>query len=271
MSAAIADIVDHCEEGMMTAEDCATLLVSYGYSPSAITAKDATTGKDVFDVFYYQVLMNVDFYGNVLGRFPGFDGTVSYPYVWLGGPARNRGNRTVGPWDCKDMSHIQCCAQIESDVTDADINGNYLSCFQEMPYYEDPTTQERFRVYRDPQGGSITFLTPSNITSVEQNELNSRNELVAMIDVATISKNCSKNFLQAIHARFLHSMRGVDQARAHSQHTKEAIRSMNQIGADYIDVTQDQNLQKWLPKMKDVIKSVSTNGGLQRVWLLKNV
>jgi GH25 family lysozyme M1 (1,4-beta-N-acetylmuramidase) len=102
------------------------------------------------------------------------------------------------------------------------------------------------------------------------NEQGSRNELIQMIDQAVISKNCSKAFLQSIHARFLHSMRGVDKARAHAKHTKEAIRRMNHAEVSYIDATQDPELQQWLPKMKDVINSVSTNGGLQRVWLDKN-
>jgi hypothetical protein len=275
-SASIADVIDRCEVELMTAQDCAALLVGNGYSTAVITAKDAN-GNDALDIFYYQVLMNVDFYGNVLGSplqldgtVPLFDGIVSYPYVWLGGPVRNRGNRRVGPWDCKNLSHIQCCAKIETDISDIDVNGNYLSCFQQMPYYEDPTTHDRFRVYRNPETGSISFLTLANITSVELNEQGSRNELIQMIDQAVISKNCSKAFLQSIHARFLHSMRGVDKARAHAKHTKEAIRRMNHAEVSYIDATQDPELQQWLPKMKDVINSVSTNGGLQRVWLDKN-
>lgn len=276
-STSIDDVIDRCEVELMTAQNCAALLVGSGYSTSVITAKDAASGNYVQDLFYYQVLMNVDIYGNVLGSpltlggaGPLFDGIVSYPYVWLGGPVRNRGNRTVGPWDCKNLSHIQCCAKIETDVSDIDVNGNYLSCFQQMPYYEDPTTHDRFRVYRNPETGSISFLTLANITSAELTEQGARNELLHMIDQAIISANCSKELLQSIHARFLHSMRGVDRARAHAKHTKEAIRRMNHAEVSYINAAQDANLQKWLPKMKDVIYSVSVNGGLQRIWLDKN-
>ncbi len=46
------------------------------------------------DKFYYQVMMNVAFYINVLGsplqsdgNVPLFDGIVTYPYIWLGDPA----------------------------------------------------------------------------------------------------------------------------------------------------------------------------------------
>jgi hypothetical protein len=151
-----------------------------------------------------------------------------------------------------------------------DVTGNYLSCFQQMPYYEDPTTHDRFRVYKNPETGSIGFLTLANITSVELSEQGARNELLHMIDQAIISTNCSKDLLQSIHARFLHSMRGVDKARAHAKHTKEAIRRMNHAEVSYINAAQDADLQKWLPKMKDVIYSVSVTGGLQRIWLDKN-
>jgi len=87
-SASIFDIIDHCEVQLKTAQECATLLVSNGYSTA-----DAN-GNDVLDKFYYQVMMNVAFYINVLGsplqsdgNVPLFDGIVTYPYIWLGDPA----------------------------------------------------------------------------------------------------------------------------------------------------------------------------------------
>jgi hypothetical protein len=87
-SASISDIIDHCEVQLKTAQECATLLVSNGYSTA-----DAN-GNDVLDKFYYQVMMNVAFYINVLGsplqsdgNVPLFDGIVTYPYIWLGDPA----------------------------------------------------------------------------------------------------------------------------------------------------------------------------------------
>jgi hypothetical protein len=256
------DIILQCEAGM-TAQDCKALMESNGYSTNVtkITAR-TSKGADVADIFYYQVDMYVDFHGYVLGPQPKFDGTVSYPYEWRGGPVRNLGTRKVGPWNCKGLTYIKCCAKIESDVYDADINGNYLSCFQDEAFYIDPVTQERFGVFLNPVDGSINYLTEAELTSLEDRESTSRQDLIALIDDTLVNKYCPKATLKQIHARFLFSMRGVPEARAYPKYTKEAIRKMNKEGLDVLDVTQDSSLQQWLPKMKAVVQEVSKNGGL---------
>jgi len=264
-SLTLKDIILKCESGM-TAQDCKALIESNGFSTN-ITKISARTSKgtDVADIFYYQVDMYVDYHGYVLGPQPKFDGTVSYPYEWRGGPVKKRGTRFVGPWNCKGLTYIKCCAKIESDVYDADVNGNYLSCFQEEAFYIDPVTQERYGVFLNPVDNSINYLTEKELTQLEDREQMARNDLIALIDDTLVNKYCPKATLKQIHARFLFAMRGVPEARAFPKYTKEVIRMMNREVIDVIDATQNAMLQEWLPKMKAVVQEVSENGGLHPI------
>jgi hypothetical protein len=264
-SLTLKDIILKCEAGM-TAQDCKALIESNGFSTN-ITKISARTSKgtDVADIFYYQVDMYVDYHGYVLGPQPKFDGTVSYPYEWRGGPVKKRGTRFVGPWNCKGLTYIKCCAKIESDVYDADVNGNYLSCFQEEAFYIDPVTQERYGVFLNPVDNSINYLTEEELTQLEDREQTARDDLIALIDDTLVNNHCPKATLKQIHARFLFAMRGVPEARAFPKYTKEVIRMMNREVIDVIDATQNAILQEWLPKMKAVVQEVSKNGGLHPI------
>jgi hypothetical protein len=250
-SLTLKDIILKCESGM-TAQDCKALIESNGFSTN-ITKISARTSKgtDVADIFYYQVDMYVDYHG--------------YPYEWRGGPVKNRGTRFVGPWNCKGLTYIKCCAKIESDVYDADVNGNYLSCFQEEAFYIDPVTQERYGVFLNPVDHSINYLTEKELTQLEDREQMARNDLIALIDDTLVNKYCPKATLKQIHARFLFAMRGVPEARAFPKYTKEVIRMMNREVIDVIDTTQNAILQEWLPKMKAIVQEVSKNGGLHPI------
>ena len=264
-SLTLKDIILKCESGM-TAQDCKALIESNGFSTN-ITKISARTSKgtDVADIFYYQVDMYVDYHGYVLGPQPKFDGTVSYPYEWRGGPVKKRGTRFVGPWNCKGLTYIKCCAKIESDVYDADVNGNYLSCFQEEAFYIDPVTQERYGVFLNPVDNSINYLTEKELTQLEDREQTARDDLIALIDDTLVNSHCPKATLKQIHARFLFAMRGVPEARAFPKYTKEVIRMMNREVIDVIDTTQNAILQEWLPKMKAIVQEVSKNGGLHPI------
>mmetsp|Transcript_25044 Transcript_25044/g.35871 ORF Transcript_25044/g.35871 Transcript_25044/m.35871 type:complete len:334 (-) Transcript_25044:20-1021(-) len=263
-SESLEAILQQCEEENLTPEVCKTLMVTNGYSANitVVTAVKQGTHKDVTDVFYYQVDLYVDYHGYVLGPQPDFTGVVTYPYVWRGDPERGIGTRPVGPWDCKGLSDVRCCAMIESDVWDQDINGNNLACRMEEAFYIDPVTKEQFGVYVNPVDMSINYLTADDLTALEERESSIRQDLISLIDSTLVNKNCPKATLQSIHATFLHSMRGVPQARAYPKYTKNAIRSMNRAGIIVVDATQDPDLQYALPLMKGVIEKVDKNGGL---------
>jgi hypothetical protein len=261
----LEEIMATCEAGM-TVADCKALMDSNGFSTNVtkITTRNSR-GDDVADIFYYQVDMYVDYHGYVLGPQPAFDGTVSYPYEWRGGPVKNRGTRFVGPWDCKGLTYIKCCAKIETDIYDADVNGNYLSCFQEEAFYIDPVTQERYGVFLNPVDNSINYLTEEELTQLEDREQTARDDLIALIDDTLVNKYCPKATLKQLHAGFLFAMRGVPEARAFPKYTKEVIRMMNREVVDVVDATQNEMLQEWLPKMKAVVQEVSKSGGLHPI------
>jgi len=257
-------ILQQCEEKNMTPEGCKTLMVTNGYSANitVVTAQKQGTQNTVEDVFYYQVDLYVDYHGYVLGPQPDFTGVVTYPYVWRGDPARGIGTRRVGPWDCKGLSDVRCCAMIETDVWDQDINGNNLACRMEEAFYIDPVTKDRFGVYVNPVDMSINYLTADDLTALEEREHHIRQDLISLIDATLVNKNCPKATLQSIHATFLHSMLGVPQARAYYKYTKNAIRNMNRASVTVVDATQDPDLKYALPLMKGVIEQVDKNGGL---------
>mgnify|MGYP000260908250 CR=1 FL=1 len=39
------------------------------------------------------------------------------------------GPRTLGPWDCKGLTGVLCCAMIKHSVRDADVNGRAIQCW----------------------------------------------------------------------------------------------------------------------------------------------
>jgi len=260
---AVEAILKQCEDTGLDAEDCEALIESNGHvADLSVVSALQHTDRNAPDPYYYQVYLYVDFHGYVLGRSPIFDGTVIYPYEWRGDPKRQLGTRSVGPWDCKGLTDVQCCGKIERDVFDADINGNHLSCFLEEAHYIDPVTKEHFGVYLNPVDGSINYLTADDLSKLEEGEVAARTELIALIDDTIHNKDCPKATIQKIHAGFLHAMRGVPSAREYPKYTKEAMRRINAAHVDTWDVAEDTDLQYGLPLMKKVIEAVSANGGL---------
>ena len=83
-----------------------------------------------------------------------------YPFDWHGKPENGQGTRAMGPCDCFGLTDVQRCSIIEGDVSDPDINGNYIPHLLARRgfLYRDPVTNELYKVYSNPVDSSINCL-----------------------------------------------------------------------------------------------------------------
>jgi hypothetical protein len=74
---------------------------------------------------YWKVGIQTNIEGIVVGQ--SVDGVINWPGIWEG--TGELGFRNIGGWNCGKWNPMQCCDVIQADVTDKDVNGNYLECY----------------------------------------------------------------------------------------------------------------------------------------------
>eukprot|EP00574_Skeletonema_japonicum_P012955 CAMPEP_0201739864 /NCGR_PEP_ID=MMETSP0593-20130828/45999_1 /ASSEMBLY_ACC=CAM_ASM_000672 /TAXON_ID=267983 /ORGANISM="Skeletonema japonicum, Strain CCMP2506" /LENGTH=207 /DNA_ID=CAMNT_0048234159 /DNA_START=58 /DNA_END=681 /DNA_ORIENTATION=- len=100
---------------------------------------------------YVSLRMNADetTVGGLLG-----DGMIWYPYEWC---LAAEDCYTIGPWDCDvgiPLKAEECCKMIQDSVPTADLNGNYLECYNEYPVGSpsNPVNPGRVKLHIDAAG-----------------------------------------------------------------------------------------------------------------------
>lgn len=89
------------------------------------------------------------------------DGMIFYPWDWC----IYDGCYTIGPWDCDvgtPLSVDQCCNMIKTTVPHADVNGNELECYADLPIGSVNNPVDYGRVCIHVNSHNIVIRAPKN-------------------------------------------------------------------------------------------------------------
>lgn len=129
-----------CVEGDLSGEECKAHLEELGVRPGSIVIIYPRT---INDADYFRVVINVNLFGTLVT-----EPMPSFPFDWNGD--------SVGPWPaCVGETFLNCKNMIQSDVSDPDSSGNYLSPFMMFPSDtsgEATTNPNRVRIYLNAGG-----------------------------------------------------------------------------------------------------------------------
>ena len=112
-----------CKERNLNASDCKALIEAEAAACNenihVIVSKPLKHGDRGYN--FFRILADAN------GMVTNPNGLVYYYLsVWRG--VSQLGYRSIGPWDCSGMTARDCCASIKAEVSDRDIDGNYLEC-----------------------------------------------------------------------------------------------------------------------------------------------
>ena len=143
-----------CKIAALTPTECKSLIeeeVANHVIPGIFVKISSPRSDTVLAATVHKVGIPTNYQGIVVGRFD--DGQISYPFLW---ESENGESREVGPWDCSNLGALECCKKIQSDVTDPNINGNYINCF---------VTERGLEVEHDDFEGVKYFAMVYNVSS----------------------------------------------------------------------------------------------------------
>jgi len=63
----------------------------------------------------------------------------------------------IGPWNCKDLSDVECCDLIQASVPDHDTKGNHIDCWFEESFYKDPFTKKMVKVFYNEASKTVSY------------------------------------------------------------------------------------------------------------------
>jgi len=214
------NLLDQCEEQNLSAADCKLMLAESGVKVLIVKPRS------IDDIFYNQVVITVDYVGNVLGGSPGdaFDGMIQYPFEWRSKPIWGYGNRTVGPWDCKDMTAADCCYKIEASVVDRDIHNKLIDCWLQEAKIKDENEVAQ-QVYKA-ANGTIQIMTNDELKEFESRENIVRIKLMQDILKALENEQISKKEAWMFVGRIRQGLRGIERAQAFPYRIKNQIRQV---------------------------------------------
>ena len=214
------ELLDICNQQNMTALECKDMLSEHGVKLLIVKPRS------IDDIFYNQVVIPVDYLGNVLGGSPNnaFDGMVHYPFLWRTKPLWGEGNRTIGPWDCKDLKGAECCTKIESDVIDRDIHNKLIDCWlTEAKIKGDDGVM--MQVYKDADG-IIRTITRYKLAAFNRHENKVRiqliEEILSVLERPYISKDVAFKFV----GRIRQSLRDIERAQLLAYNIGNQIRQV---------------------------------------------
>jgi hypothetical protein len=198
------------------------------------------------DKFYNQVVIPIDYKGAVLGVQPAFDGVVRYMFEWHGNAADGLGVRRVGPWNCKDLSDVECCDLIQASVPDRDTKGNYIDCWFQESFYKDPFTKKMVKIFYNETAQAISYPSSEDVRTFQVQEDVFNSKLVQDIDEVLHMTACPRQKLWNLYEEIRHAVRGNAAVQGDPQIIRNAL--MAQSG-NIFDVTQNVFLQNALPKI----------------------
>jgi hypothetical protein len=185
-----------------------------------------------------------------VGVQPEYDGMIYYKFDWNGNEAGGLGLRGVGPWDCKDLTDVQCCDKIQTNVPDLDVNGNYLDCWIQESFYKDPFTKQMRKIDYNQTSGTIDYASNEEIATFEILEQKQRARLIQEIEKVSLMTKCPKDRLKKMYANIRHAVRGRAEVQGDPQIIRDVI--LLQSG-DTVDVANNVFLQTSLPKISSVL------------------
>jgi hypothetical protein len=218
-----AHLLDVCVEQNMTAVLCKEMLAENNVKVLLVHPRTEN------DVFYNQVVVTVDYMGNVLGGSTeggAYDGVVEYPFMWRSKPLWHMGERLVGPWNCTNLKATDCCYKIEEDVVDRDIHNKLIDCWLVEAKIKDEHGSA-VQVYKDMEdGGKVKPLTKELLDAFEAHENQVRIKLMEDILQVLGSQYILKSAAWSLLGRIREAIRGIERAEAYSYQMKNQIRQV---------------------------------------------
>jgi len=218
-----AHLLDVCSEQNMTAIECKDMLAANNVKVLL------THPRTENDVYYNQVVVTVDYMGNVLGGSTDegdFNGMVHYPFLWRSKPLWHLGDRNVGPWNCTGLVAADCCHKIEEEVYDRDVHNKLIDCWlvEAKITMEDGTERQVYKDVND--GGKIKPLTMEVLEVFEHHENELRHKLMEDILVWLDKESIPKHEANRMLGRIREELRGIERAEAYPYQIKNQIRQV---------------------------------------------
>lgn len=199
------------------------------------------------------------FRGFVLGSQPKYDGKIYYPFEWRGRASDGLGTRRIGPWDCQGLTEVQCCASIQADVPDRDVNGKLIDCWFSESFYKDPFTKKLAKIFFNKATGKVDYAHPDDLSNYRTQEEKAFTQLTKSIDKVLPMTECPIESLWEIYRGIRHALRGHPTVQGDPQVIREEL--LNQSGS-MVNVSQNIKLQTVLQKVKNVILSTESSIGV---------
>jgi hypothetical protein len=266
-----AKILDECEGGSMSVEDCEDLIAqSLGNAGSENVQVLVVHPRIIEDKFYNQVVIPVDFRGFVLGGEPSFNNMIYYPFEWRG--TGELGTRKIGPFDCTHKTGVQCCNTILDEVADEDINGKYVDCWLAESFQES-SEGELVEVYRNFRRNTVHELTDRKIKNYEEGEAKRRESLILEISSLIVgatgteavqNKHMPRKKYVRLCNRVRRALRGYPQSQGVPYLMTMQLRSTP--SSRFIHIAENEELQEQVfPKIIQCLQELTAERGMHRL------